>query len=108
MSFVQFQRFESYQWLDKDQLKLADHYIEMKMKNYSDKFEYYYDMHMFPVKSFNVLKKQKNTRIGLTVCKGEIVDFLLDGKHKNCNCSKVLFNTDLFETANLIKKKEEK
>ena len=97
MSIYQFERFENFQLLDKDQLKLADHYIEMKMKNYSDKFEYYYDMHMFAVKSFNVLNKQKYTRIGLNVCKGEIVDFLLDDKHKNCSCSKVLFNTDLFK-----------
>ena len=95
MSFVQFQRFESLQWLDNDQLKLADHYIEMKMRNYSDKFEYFYDMHMFAVKCFNVLKKQKNTRLGLTVCKGEIVDFLIDDKHDGCSCLKVLFKTNL-------------
>ena len=95
MSLIQFQRFESCQYLDKDQLKLADRYIEIKMKNYSEKFEYYYDMHMFAVKSFNVLKKQNNTRIGLAVCQGEIVDFLIDDKHKKCSCSKVLFNTDL-------------
>ena len=95
MSFFQFQRFENLMWLDKDQLKLADHYIEMKMKDYSDKFEYFYDMHMFAVKCFNVLKKQKNTRLGLTVCKGAIVDFLIDDKHESCSCSKVLFKTNL-------------
>ena len=95
MSFVQFQRFESFQWLDKDQLKLADHYIEMKTRNYSDKFEYFYDMHMFAIKCFNVLKKKNKTRIGLAVYKGEIVDFLIDDKHKNCSCSKVLFKTNL-------------
>ena len=95
MSFVQFQRFENLMWLDKDQLKLADHYIEMKMKDYSDKFEYFYDMHMFAVKRFNVLKKQKNTRLGLTVCKGEVVDLLIDDKHELCSCSKVLFKTNL-------------
>ena len=95
MSFVQFQRFENLMWFDKDQLKLADHYIEMKMKDYSDKFEYFYDMHMFAVKCFNVLKKQKNTRLGLTVCKGEVVDLLIDDKHELCSCSKVLFKTNL-------------
>ena len=95
MSFVQFQRFENLMWLDKDQLKLADHYIEMKMKDCSDKFEYFYDMHMFAVKCFNVLKKQKNTRLGLTVCKGEVVDLLIDDKHELCSCSKVLFKTNL-------------
>ena len=98
MSLFQFQRFESFMWLDKGQLKLADHYIEMKMRNYSDKFEYFYDMHMFAVKCFNVLKRQKNTRIGLTVCKGEIVDLLIDDKHDYCSCSKVLFKTNLKKT----------
>ena len=97
MSFVQFQRFENFMWLDKDQLKLAYHYIEMNMKDYCDKFEYFYDMHMFTVKCFNVLKKQKNTRLGLTVCKGEIVDLLVDYKHEFCSCSKVLFKTNLKE-----------
>ena len=59
MSYVQFCRFENCELLDKDQLKLADRYIEMKMKDYSDKFEYYYDMHLFAIKCFNVLKEKK-------------------------------------------------
>ena len=59
MSLFQFQRFENLMWLDKDQLKLADHYIELQMNDYNEKFEYFYDMHMFAVKCFNVLKKQK-------------------------------------------------
>ena len=52
---------------------------------------------MFAVKCFNVLKKQKNTRLSLTVCGGEVVDLLLDYKHEFCSCSKVLFNTNLKE-----------
>ena len=95
MSYVQFRRFENYEWLDKGQLKLADHYINMKMKDYSPQFEYYYDMHMFTMKCFSVLKKRNNVRIGLSLCKGEIVDFLLDDKHKDCRCSSVLFKTKL-------------
>ena len=90
-----FDKFVHYMYLDYDQLKLADSYIEMQMKDYSDKFEYYYDLHMFAIKCFNVLKKQKNCRIGLTVCKGKIVDFLLDSEHASCSCSKVLFNTNV-------------
>ena len=98
MSSVQnFEKFKNFMWLDSSQLKLADRYIEMKMKNYSDEFEYFYDMHMFAVKCSNVLKKQKNTRLGLTVCKGEVVDLLIDYKHEFCSCSKVLFNTKLKE-----------
>ena len=95
MSLYQFRRFESFMWLDTDQLKLAYRYIEIKMEDYSDKFEYFYDMHMFADKCFNVLNRQKNTRLGLTVCKGEIIDFLIDEKHDFCSCSKVLFKTNL-------------
>ena len=95
MSLYQFRRFESFMWLDTDQLKLAYRYIEIKMEDYSDKFEYFYDMHMFANKCFNVLNRQKNTRLGLTVCKGEIIDFLIDEKHDFCSCSKVLFKTNL-------------
>ena len=92
-----FQKFVNFMYLDSSQLILADRYIEMKMRDYSDKFEYYYDLHMYAVKCFNVLKKQKNTRIGLTVCKGEIVDLLTDYEHESCSCSKVLFKTNLKE-----------
>ena len=97
MTYVHFCRFENLEFLDFDQLKLADRYIEMKMKNYSDEFEYYYDMHLFAMKCFDVLKKGKRSsvRIGLALCKGEVVDFLLDDKHKDCKCSSVLFKTKL-------------
>ena len=92
-----YKKFVNFMCLNHEQLALADRYIEMKMRNYSDKFEYYYDLHMYAIKCFNVLKKQKKCRIGLTVCKGEIVDLLTDYEHESCSCSKVLFNTKLKE-----------
>ena len=90
-----YKKFVNFLCLNHEQLILADRYIEMKMN--SDQFEYYYDLHMYAVKCFNVLKKQKNCRIGLTVCKGEVVDLLLDYEHESCSCSKVLFKTNLKE-----------
>ena len=90
-----FEKFLHYMYLDYEQLVLCDRCIENKMRNYSDEFEYYYDLHMCVVKCFNVLKLQKNCRIGLTVCKGKIVDFLHDSYHENCNCTKLLFRTDI-------------
>ena len=93
-----FEKFVNYMYLDHEQLVLADRYIENMMRDYSDKFEYYYDLHMYVLKCFNVLKKQKNCRIGLAVCKGKVVDLLLDpGIHESCSCSKVLFKTNLKE-----------
>ena len=92
-----YEKFVNYMYLDYDQLVLADRYIEYQMREWSDKFEYFYDMHMFVVKCFNVLKLQKNCRIGLTVCKGKIVDFLHDSDHELCSCSKVLFKTKVRE-----------
>ena len=90
-----FKKFIHYMYLDYDQLVLCDKYVEQQMREYSDKYEYFYDMHMFIVKCFNVLKIQKNCRIGLTVCKGKIVDFLLNSDHESCSCTKVLFNTNV-------------
>ena len=90
-----YEKFVNYMYLDHEQLVLADRYIENKMRDWSDEFEFFYDLHMFAVKCFNVLKLQKNCRIGLTVCKGKIVDLLLDSKHESCSCSKVLFKTDV-------------
>ena len=62
-------------WLDKDELKLAYSYIERMMFESDENFEYYHDLQMFAHKCFIVLKKQKNCRIGLAVCKGDVVDF---------------------------------
>ena len=89
-------KFIHYMYLDFDQLVLADKYIEDQMKDDSpDKFEFFYDMHMCVVKCFNVLKLQKNCRIGLTVCKGKIVDFLLDSNHEFCSCTKLPYKTNI-------------
>ena len=44
MSFVQFRRFENYEWLDKSQLKLVIEYICGMMNDYNSLYEYYYDM----------------------------------------------------------------
>ena len=93
----EYKKFVNFMFLDKDELQLAFEYIERKMFEYDEKFEYYHDLQMYAHKCFNVLKKQKNTRLGLTVCKGEIVDLLIDYGHKFCSCSKVLFETNLKE-----------
>ena len=82
-------------YLDYDQLVSANRYIENQMRDYSDKFEFFYDMHMCVIKCFNVLKFQKNCRIGLTVCKGKIVDFLHDSDHEFCSCIKLLYKTNI-------------
>ena len=96
-SFQMYQKFVHFMWLDNDQLKLAVEYIKMKMFEFEETFEYFHDLRMFAHKCFNVLKKQKNTRLGLTVCEGEVVNLLVDYKHEFCSCSKVLFNTNLKE-----------
>ena len=93
--FQKYQKFVNYMWLDKDELKLAYSYIERMMFESDENFEYYHNLQMFAHKCFNVLKKQKNCRIGLAVCKGDVVDFLLDSEHEFCSCSKVLFNTNV-------------
>ena len=83
MSYKQFQRFKNFEWLTKDQLTLANEYI---CKMFDEDFEYYYDMHCFAMKCFCVYKKSNNVRIGFTLCNNEIVNFLLDDKHENCQC----------------------
>ena len=97
MSFLKFQKFVHFMWLDKDELKLADAYLQRKIFDFDEKFEYYHDLRLYGIKCFNVLKKQKNTRLGLTVCDDKVVDLLVDYKHEFCTCSKVLFNTNLKE-----------
>ena len=95
MSYYQFQRFINLQWLRKDQLILANNYVCNMMNDENNLFEYYYDIHCYIIKCFSVLKKRNNVRIGLTICNNEIVDFLLDDKHKSCECSNVLYKTNI-------------
>ena len=96
-SFQMYQKFVHFIWLDKDHLKLADEYLQRKIFDFDEKFEYYHDLRLYAIKCFNVLKKQKNTKLGLTVCGGEVINLLVDCKHEFCSCSKVLFNTNLKE-----------
>ena len=62
-----YQKFVNFMWLDKDQLKLADEYLEGKEFDFDEKFEFYHDLRFYAIKCFNVLRLQKNTRLGLTV-----------------------------------------
>ena len=84
-------------WLDKNQLNLVDEYLERREFNFDEDFEFYNDLRIFAIKCFNVLKFQKNTRLGLTICAGKVVDLLIDDKHDFCYCSRVPFNTKLKE-----------
>ena len=96
-SFQMYQKLIHFMYLDKDELKLADEYLERKIFDFDEKFEYYNDLRLFVIKCFNVLKLQKNTRLGLTVCDKHIVDLLVDYKHEFCSCSRVLYETNLRE-----------
>lgn len=59
--YIQFQRLITYQWLNKEQLKLANDFI-LKQMNDDDYSEYYYDMFCFVEKCFKVLKKTINCK----------------------------------------------
>ena len=96
-SFQMYQKFVNFMWLDKDQLKLVDEYLERKEFDFDEEFEFYHDLRMYAIKCFNVLKFQKNTRLGLTVCDKYVIDLLVDYKHEFCSCSRVFFNTKLKE-----------
>ena len=92
-----YQKFVNFMWLDKDQLKLVDEYLERKEFDSDEDFEFYNDLQMYVIKCFNVLKFQRNTRLGLTVCDNYVIDLLVDDKHEFCSCSKVFFKTKLKE-----------
>ena len=92
-SFQMYQKFVNFMWLDKDQLKLVDEYLERKEFDFDEEFEFYHDLRMYAIKCFNVLKFQKNSRLGLTVCDKYVIDLLVDYKHEFCSCSRVFFNT---------------
>ena len=81
-SYKQFRRFQNLQYLNKDQMKLANDYICEKIEE-----EYFYMMYSFAMLAFKVLKKAKNVRCGQTLCKDVVVDFIFDYKHDDCYCT---------------------
>ena len=91
---VQFERLVNFQFLNKDQLKLAEDFVIEMMSNQECE-EYYFDMFEFIQKCHKVFKKQSYTKLGLTVCNKKVVDFVADAEHKDCHCSSVSFNTSL-------------
>ena len=97
-SYQMYQKFINFLRLDKDQLKLVDEYLERRIfDSDGEDFEFLNDLRMYVIKCFNVLKFQKFTRIGLTVCDKKVVDLLIDYEHEFCSCSKVTFRTKLKE-----------
>ena len=93
-SYKQFQRFKNLQYLNKDQLTLANNYIcEMIDEDY----EYFSMMFSFAMLAFNALKKEKSVRCGMTLCKNIVIDFIFDNKHDDCYCTR-----DLKEKIHLI------
>ena len=54
-----YQKFVNFMWLDKNQLKLVDEYLERKEFDFDKDFEFYHDLRMFAIKCFNVLRLQK-------------------------------------------------
>ena len=93
-----YQKFVNFLRLDKEQLKLVDEYLERRIfDSEGEDFEFFNDLRMYVIKCFNVLKFQKFTRIGLTVCDKKVVDLLIDYEHEFCSCSKVTFGIKLKE-----------
>ena len=82
--YKQFQRFQNLQYLNKEQLTLANDYICNMM---DENYDYFFMMYSFPMLSFNALKKEKSVRCGMTLCNNVVVDFIFDNKHDDCYCT---------------------
>ena len=48
-SFQMYQKFVNFMWLDKDQLKLADEYLERKEFDFDEEFEFYHDLRIYAI-----------------------------------------------------------
>ena len=90
--FVEFSKFEKFEYLNEEELKLANNYICFQLNNPNRYYQYYYDMYSFATKCFIILNTHKYAKLGQAMCDGKIVNFLEDEKHKNCSCGSVYFN----------------
>lgn len=99
LSYRMYQKLVNFLFLNREQLILADKYVERKLSDFiTDKeFEFFNDLKLYIFKCFNVLKLQNNTRLGLSVCNNRVVDLLIDYEHEFCPCSKVTFGLKLKE-----------
>ena len=90
--YDEFQRFKDFKVMDEDSLDLASNYVCLQLNNPSYGYRYYYDMYSYIAKCRFVLQKYKETKLGESICKGELINFLKDLKHKNCSCGSVYYN----------------
>ena len=89
----EYERFRDFQTVDKNDLKLAINYICANLNSQGCYCQYWYDLYSYTAKCNMVLQKKRQfTKLGETVCEGEVVNFLKDPKHKNCSCGSVYFN----------------
>ena len=90
--YKEFQQFKNFEIMDDESIDLASNYVCLQLNNPFFSYKYYYDMYSYIAKCRIVLQKYNKTRLGQAICKGELVDFLKDPKHKNCSCGSVFFD----------------
>ena len=93
-SFECFQKYISFELVNKTELKLAIDYICGNLNgSYTNNYPYWYDMYSYTSKNLIVLKKKKEnklkslTRLGECVCKDVVINFLKNTDNK-CFCEK--------------------
>ena len=89
--YNEFISFSNFEYLDEEDLKLANNYICLQLNNPSIGYKYYYDMYSYATKCFMVLQKNQYTKLGEAVCEGKVINFLEDEEHKKCSCGSVYF-----------------
>ena len=90
--YEEFKRFENFEIMDNESIKLASNYACLQLNNPSFGYRYYYDMYSYITKCEIVLQKFDKTKLGQAICDGKLVNFLNDLKHKNCSCGSVYYN----------------
>ena len=87
-----FMKFQNFKKMDVNTLTLAKDYIAGNLNSPGVNYRYYYDMYSYAAKCFIILQRYQETKLGEAICKGELVNFLTDEKHKNCSCGSVYYN----------------
>ena len=72
----EYERSRDFQTVDKNDLKLAINYICANLNSQGCYYQYWYDLYSYTSKCNMVLQKRQFTKLGETVCEGEVVNFL--------------------------------
>lgn len=93
MSWAMYESSENGDYILEENIELVTNFICANLNNWSPNRSYYQAQYNYGTKLYHVWRRKRKlhtiAKKGEASCRGELVNFFADQKHKNCICSTV-------------------